>query len=58
MKEFLQELGLLLYKYDGKIFVEEDNLAVSIENGNKTELMRWYDISSEYIQELLREWED
>lgn len=58
MKEFLQELGLLLYKYDGKIFVEEDNLAVAIENGNKTELMCWYEISDEYIKELLREWDD
>ena len=57
MKEFLQELGLLLYKYDMEI--RQTILGFDISNGKDQVSEEYYQpLTYEYIQELLREWED
>jgi len=58
MKEFLQELGLLLYKYDGSIVVTADSLVLYTDIAKKANLLRVIELTPEDIQELLREWED
>lgn len=57
MKEFLQELGLLLYKYDTDIVVRYNQICIANYN---TQIMEFFDtrVTSQDIQEVLREWED
>lgn len=59
MKEFLQELGLLLYKYDGSVVATDaDSLVLYTDIANKANFLRVIELNPEDIQELLREWED
>jgi hypothetical protein len=57
MKEFLQELGLLLYKYDMEIHQTTDGFYIcnAEEDLNEAD---YRPLTYVYIRSLLREWED